>query len=86
VSPLVSIPPQTHMQFDPYTAETTIRVQRDQWIGGAQFVVYSATATLGKGSCPALTARPPYVPVKIPANTPFTVQNVSPTVTIEVTY
>jgi hypothetical protein len=86
MSPIVQIPPQSHLNFGAYPVVSMIQVQRVQWIGGAEFVVYSDGGTLGAGSCPALAAHPPYIAVRIPANTPFTVQNVSAGVTIEVTY
>lgn len=79
---------QSHGNFQPYDHGTTIQLQRVQPFGPGPFVVYNTVtrATLGAGSPPALTAHPPFISVYIPAGVPFTVQNLSQGVDIDVTY
>jgi hypothetical protein len=73
----VSVPPGGHIPYVGSPAPRRLDLSRQQWIGGAAFVVTSGERTLGAGECPALTARPPYATVLVPANTPFLVQNLS---------
>jgi hypothetical protein len=82
------IRPQNNGNFDAFDQPTVIRVARVEPLGAAPFVVYDSNtrATLGAGSCPALSAHPPYVSVYVPPNIDFTVQNLSPNVSITVSY
>ena len=79
---------QSQVGFQPFANPTVIEVERDMPFGAAPFVVYNSNThqTLGAGSCPALTAHPPYVNVYIPPNVPFTVQNLSTGVDIVVSW
>ena len=82
----VGIGPQNIANFPASGVAQVIEVARYQPLGAAPFVVYNTAthAALGAGSCPALSAHPPYVPVHIPPNVAFTVQNLSPSVSITV--
>ena len=85
---VAGIMPQDVANFPASAAPSVIEIARVQPLGAAPFVVYNTAtrATLGAGGCPALSAHPPYTSVYIPANVAFSVQNVSPSVSIEVTY
>lgn len=80
--------PQQHVTFQAFPEPRLIELTRVHPLGPASFVVFRNDdhRSLGAGSCPALSARPPFATVLIPPGVDFTVQNVSPTVAIDVGY
>lgn len=86
-SPMVlGVGPQDKLSVEASGNPLDLRISREQPFGAAPFVVYNTAtkATLGAGRCPALTAHPSYVPVHIPPNVAYTVQNLSSNVSIRI--
>ena len=80
------IPSRSHIDFNPAARDFSIRVSRQQPLGPADFAVYetgNASSRLGAGTCPALSAQPPYIEITIRSGIPFTVQSVDGDLTVD---
>jgi hypothetical protein len=84
--PMATIQPQQFITFPAFTESRVIQIrrQREFWLGAAPFVVLNSNtkAPIGGGDCPPESAHMPYVPLLIPANVNFYIQNVGNSVPI----
>lgn len=82
------IHPQEAVSFPAPTTNIEIQIRRAVATGpvSVQFVVFNTVTkvAIGAGSVPLLNAQPNYSEVFIPASTPYTVQNLSDSISIAV--